>query len=59
MAYLFRPEVYLERAFQAQEDIRELMLAMDDFSEFVEVAAVREVRSATSDPVVMSLAAAS
>ena len=52
MAYLFRPEVYLERALQAQEDIRDLMLTMDDFSEFVEAAAVREVRSATSDPVV-------
>jgi N-hydroxyarylamine O-acetyltransferase len=52
MAYLFRPEVYLERAFQAQEDVRDLMLSMDDFSEFVEAAAAREVRSATSDPVV-------
>ena len=61
MAYLFRPEVYLERAFQAQEDIRDLMLTMDDFSEFVIAAAAREVRSATSDPVVAlgSLVAAS
>ena len=61
MAYLFRPEVYLERAFQAQEDIRDLMLTTDDFSGFVIAAASREVRSATSDPVVAlgSLVAAS
>lgn len=61
MAYLFRPEVYLERAFRAQEDIRDLMLTMDDFSGFVIAAASREVQSATSDPVFAlgSLAAAS
>ena len=61
MAYLFRPEVYLERAFQAQEDIRDLMRITDDFSEFVIAAASREVQSATNDPVVAlgSLVAAS
>ena len=52
MAYLFRAEVYLARASQTQGEIRDLMLTMDDFSEFVTAAAVREVRSATSDPLV-------
>jgi hypothetical protein len=61
MTYLFRPEVYLERATQAQEDIRDLLVTMDGFSEFVIAAASLEVRSATSDPVVAlgSLVAAS
>jgi N-hydroxyarylamine O-acetyltransferase len=52
MAYLFRPDVYLERAFDAQEGIRDLLPAMDDFSEFVVAAASREMRSATGDPLV-------
>ena len=61
IAYLFRPEVYVDRALQAQEDIRDLFDSIDDFSDFVIAAASREVRSAASDPLVAlgSLVAAS
>lgn len=52
VGYLFRPDVYLERAIQAQEDIRDLMKVTDDFYEFVTAAASREVRSAINDPLV-------
>lgn len=61
IAYLFRPEVYIERAQQAQEDIRDLFESIDDFPDLVIAAASREVRSAGSDPLVAlgSLVAAS
>jgi N-hydroxyarylamine O-acetyltransferase len=61
MAYLFRPSVYLERAYQSQDDIRELMQETDDFTQFVVSAASKEVSSASNDPVVSlgSLVAAS
>lgn len=61
MAYLFRPDVYLERAYRSQEDIRELMEQVDDFTQFIVSAASKEVNSASSDPVVAlgSLVAAS
>lgn len=52
MAYLFRPDVYLQPALQAQQDIRDLMRTMGDFPAFVKAAASREVQSATSDSVV-------
>jgi N-hydroxyarylamine O-acetyltransferase len=61
MRYLFRPEVYLERVIQVQEDIRDLMAATDDLNEFVTGATALELRSAADDPLVAlgSLIAAS
>lgn len=52
IAYLFRPDVYLKRAFEAQGEIIRLMSTKDDFSDFVIAAASKEVRSATGDPVI-------